>query len=68
MIGQVDKPITGEDPASLRMLAQQCRRLARGASTREVSASLNEIASRYEMLAARGEAGRTATAPGTTSG
>ncbi|MEA3042032.1 MAG: hypothetical protein QOC65_1521 [Sphingomonadales bacterium] len=55
-------PIAGEDPASLRRLAEQCRRLARGASTAAVCSSLKEIASNYEDLAARAEA--TETPPG----
>lgn len=50
------RPIAGEDPASLRILAEQCRRLARGASTPTVSSSLKEIASNYEELAAVTEA------------
>ena len=52
-------PITGEDPGSLRRLAEQCRRLARGASTAAVCSSLKEIASNYEELAARTEASQT---------
>ena len=51
--------IAGDDPASLRMLAEQCRRLARGASTATVSSSLKEIASNYEELAAVTEAKET---------
>lgn len=46
----------GENPATLRALAEQCRRLARGASTADVARSLKEIASNYEDLAARAEA------------
>ncbi|HEX8366802.1 MAG TPA: hypothetical protein VF603_16100 [Allosphingosinicella sp.] len=52
-------PIIGEDSASLRRLAEQCRRLARGASTPAVCSSLKEIASNYEDLAARSEASQT---------
>lgn len=48
--------MAGEDPASLRSLAEQCRRLARGASTATVSSSLKEMASDYEHRAARTEA------------
>ena len=48
--------VTGEDPASLRRLAEQCRRLACGASTAEVARALKEIAANYESLAARSEA------------
>lgn len=50
---------SGEDPATLRALAEQCRRLARGASTAGVASSLKEIASNYEDLAARTEASET---------
>ncbi|HYG30436.1 MAG TPA: hypothetical protein VD887_09495 [Allosphingosinicella sp.] len=40
----------------MRRLAEQCRRLARGASTPAVCSSLKEIAANYEDLAARSEA------------
>jgi hypothetical protein len=48
---------TREDPegesGALRRLAQQCRALARGASTRDVAASLAEMAEEYEERAGR---------------
>jgi|GEM_PF-3512748 len=48
--------MTGNDPETLRTLAQQCRRLARGASTPDVATSLKEIAAGYENQAARADA------------
>ena len=56
-------PVTGEDPATLRRLAEQCRRLARGASTATVATSLEEIAGNYETLAARAEASQPPPPP-----
>ena len=47
--------MTTDSPASLRALAEQCRRLARGASTSDVATSLEEIAAGYENLATRAE-------------
>ena len=47
--------MTGDDPETLRRLGTKCRCLARGASTREVSASLNEMAADYERAAERAE-------------
>ncbi|HYJ29927.1 MAG TPA: hypothetical protein VEW25_06255 [Allosphingosinicella sp.] len=48
--------MTGDSPTTLRTLAEQCRRLARGASTGEVATSLKEIAAGYDNLAARADA------------
>jgi hypothetical protein len=50
------RAISADSPTALRTLAEQCRRLARGASTAEVAASLKEIAAGYENLAARADA------------
>ncbi|HEY0012476.1 MAG TPA: hypothetical protein VGB79_06435 [Allosphingosinicella sp.] len=56
--------MTNDDPQTLRRLGIQCRCLARGASTRQVSASLNEMAADYERAADRAEAAeRPAPAP-----
>ncbi len=55
--------VNEDDPASLRALAEQCRRLARGASTEDVAGSLREIAGQYEEKAARLEAARPAPQP-----
>jgi hypothetical protein len=48
--------MTRDDPATLHELAAQCRSLARGASTREVRDSLNELAQNYDELAKEAEA------------
>ena len=53
--------MSADSPVTLRTLAEQCRRLARGASTAEVARSLKEIAAGYENLAARAEAKRGGT-------
>lgn len=53
---EIDEVMSADSPATLRTLAEQCRRLARGASTAEVSLSLKEIAAGYENLAARADA------------
>jgi hypothetical protein len=50
--------LSGDDPNELRALGSQCRKLARGASTRAVAESLAEIAAGYEARAARAEAAR----------
>ena len=56
--------MTDDDPQTLRRLGTQCRCLARGASTREVSASLNDMAADYERAAERAEmASRPRPAP-----
>ena len=58
MIAREPRPITGNDPGSLRELGRQCRSLARGASNSAVATSLNEIAESYEELAAQAETKR----------
>ncbi|HEX8192195.1 MAG TPA: hypothetical protein VF552_04780 [Allosphingosinicella sp.] len=57
--------LTGDDPATLRTLGDQCRRLSRGASTPEVSASLSEMAADYERAADKAEAAERLLQPKT---
>ena len=55
--------MNGNDPADLRALAEQCRKLARGASTAEVAASLTELAAQYDAEAEAAEARAAAPVP-----
>lgn len=55
--------MNADTPESLRALAEQCRRLARGASTEDVSASLMEIADGYEQAALEAERGSAPEPP-----
>ena len=48
--------MNGNRPDTLRALAEQCRKLARGASTPEVAASLADLATEYDAEAAAAEA------------
>jgi hypothetical protein len=57
------RSMTGDSPTTLRTLAEQCRCLARGASTGEVARSLQEIAAGYDNLAARADARSKPPAP-----
>lgn len=59
--------MTRDDPATLRDLAAQCRCLARGASTRDVCDSLNEIAQNYDELANEAEAPAAPMPPAPTA-
>ncbi len=43
--------MSAHDSASLRALAGQCRRLAKGASARDVSTALEEMAAEYDHKA-----------------
>jgi hypothetical protein len=54
--------VTKDDSATLRELARQCRCLARGASTREVAVSLEEMGSTYERRADAAQAAEAAAA------
>lgn len=63
--------MTGEGGSALRDLADQCRRLARGASTGAARNCLNEMAEGYERRAVRADASESENAkpvdPGTKS-
>ena len=53
-----------DDPADLRAFAERCRRLARGASTEEVTTALLVLADEYErQAAAAGQAAAPAPEP-----
>ena len=55
--------MSGDDPETLRALGTKCRRLARGASNREVCRSLNEMAADYERAAEKAAAAEQAGPP-----
>ncbi|HEY0412541.1 MAG TPA: hypothetical protein VGD66_05315 [Allosphingosinicella sp.] len=55
--------MTRDDPTSLRSLAGQCRRLAKGVSTGDVRDSLTEMAVEYERQARSAEIREDASKP-----